>query len=54
MSKTVGWPLAIAARLVLSGRIKDTGLRIPSTPKYYQPILEELSFLGVNIMEESD
>jgi saccharopine dehydrogenase (NADP+, L-glutamate forming) len=54
MSKTVGWPLAIAARLVLSGRIKDTGLKIPSTPKYYQPILEELSFLGVNIMEESD
>ena len=53
MSKTVGWPLAIAAKLVLSNEIEDLGVRLPITAQYYQPILSELQKLGVNIIEES-
>jgi len=53
MSKTVGWPLAIATRLLLSGEIEDTGVKLPITPKYYQPIMQELRMLGVNIIEET-
>jgi saccharopine dehydrogenase (NADP+, L-glutamate forming) len=53
MSKTVGWPLAIATKLILSNKIKDLGVRLPITAQYYQPILSELQKLGVNIIEES-
>ena len=53
MSKTVGWPLAIAAKLILSEKIKDRGVRLPVTRQYYQPMLRELKELGVSIMEES-
>lgn len=52
MSKTVGWPLAIAARLILTGAIKDQGVRVPVTAEYYKPIIRELKHLGVNILEE--
>ena len=53
MSKTVGWPLAIAAKLVLSNKIEDLGVKLPITAQYYKPILSELQKLGVNIIEES-
>ena len=42
MSKTVGLPLAIACKLILQGRIRQTGLRIPISADIYQPVLEEL------------
>lgn len=51
MSKTVGWPLAIAAKLILTGAVNDTGVRVPVTPRYYQPIIKELETLGVKFIE---
>jgi len=42
MAKTVGLPLGIAARLILEGKIKATGLHIPILPDIYEPILKEL------------
>ncbi len=51
MSKTVGWPLAIAAKLILTGAINDTGVKVPVTPRYYQPIIKELETLGVKFIE---
>jgi saccharopine dehydrogenase-like NADP-dependent oxidoreductase len=42
MAKTVGLPLGILAKLLLSGNIKITGLHIPITPEVYQPVLKEL------------
>jgi saccharopine dehydrogenase-like NADP-dependent oxidoreductase len=43
MAKTVGLPLGIAAKLILNGTIKQTGLLIPVTSDIYQPVLSELA-----------
>jgi saccharopine dehydrogenase-like NADP-dependent oxidoreductase len=42
MAKTVGLPLGIAAKLILQGKIKLTGLHIPVLPEIYNPVLLEL------------
>jgi hypothetical protein len=42
MAKTVGLPLGIAAKLILSGKIKQTGLHIPTHKEIYLPVLKEL------------
>ncbi len=42
MSRTVGLPAAIGARMILEGRIKETGVHIPVKPTIYEPILTEL------------
>eukprot|EP01059_Diplonema_ambulator_P030293 TRINITY_DN512_c0_g1_i1.p1 TRINITY_DN512_c0_g1~~TRINITY_DN512_c0_g1_i1.p1 ORF type:complete len:446 (+),score=260.74 TRINITY_DN512_c0_g1_i1:50-1387(+) len=47
MSRTVGLPVAIAARMVLEGRITLTGIQIPIIPDIYNPILEELANEGI-------
>lgn len=51
MAKTVGLPLAIAAKNILTGNINLTGLQIPTVPELYHPILDELESLGV-VFEE--
>lgn len=53
MAKTVGWPLAIAAKLILQGKINDTGVLIPIKPSIYSPILEELEQMGLKMVEET-
>ena len=52
MSRTVSLPAAIAVRLILEGSIKRTGVWIPVTPDFYEPILEELIQLGIKFKEE--
>ncbi len=52
MSRTVGLPAAIGARLVLEGRIRMTGVHMPVHPDIYGPILEELRTLGVRFVEK--
>ncbi len=52
MAKTVGWPLAIAAKLRLTENLNDSGVVVPVTSDYYQPILKELAQLGVDFIEE--
>ncbi len=42
MAKTVGLPLGIAAKLILNGKIKLTGLHIPTAREIYEPVLKEL------------
>lgn len=54
MSRTVGLPVAIAARLVLEGRIRRTGVLIPTFPEAYLPILAELRTLGIEFREERE
>ena len=54
MSRTVGLPAAIGARLILEGRIKETGVRVPVTPDIYNPILNELSRLGIRFQEHRE
>ncbi len=52
MSKTVGLPIAIAAKLILRGEIKLKGVHIPIKPQIYEPILAELKDLGFEMKEE--
>jgi hypothetical protein len=52
MAKTVGLPLAIAARLILNKEIDLTGLQIPTHPQIYVPVMEELKKFGVVFMED--
>ena len=52
MAKTVGLPVAIATKLILSGEIKSTGVKIPTTKDIYIPVLKELSENGINFVEE--
>jgi saccharopine dehydrogenase-like NADP-dependent oxidoreductase len=52
MAKTVGLPLGIAAKLLLTGKITTTGLQIPILPEIYLPVLEELHAQGIIFREE--
>lgn len=52
MAKTVGLPLAIAARLLVEGKIKQRGVAIPVTKEIYDPILASLGEMGVRLVEE--
>lgn len=51
MARTVGLPLAIATRLLAIGKIERRGVCIPTTREFYEPILAELSTLGIELKE---
>ncbi|HLO58491.1 MAG TPA: saccharopine dehydrogenase family protein [Bacteroidales bacterium] len=51
MAKTVGLPLAIAAKMILTGQIKLTGVLIPTVKEIYEPVLCELEKYGVSFRE---
>jgi saccharopine dehydrogenase-like NADP-dependent oxidoreductase len=52
MSRTVGLPAAIGARLILEGRVRTPGVLVPVLPEIYGPILEELDSLGIRFVEK--
>ncbi len=52
MAITVGTPLAIATKLLLTGEIKDKGVVVPTKAHLYTPILKELENYGVKFIEE--
>ena len=52
MSKTVGYPVAIACKLILAGQIKASGVKLPLDSVIYEPILKELTTLGIQFIEE--
>lgn len=52
MAKTVGLPLGIAAKLILNGDLKLTGLFIPTIKQIYEPVLKELEVQGVQFVEK--
>lgn len=54
MSITVGTPLAIAIKLLLTEVIQGKGVIIPTKPSVYLPILKELEEYGVKFIEEED
>lgn len=53
MTKTVGLPLGIAAKLILENKIRLTGLHIPVIPEIYEPVLQELELNGIKFNEET-
>ncbi len=52
MAKTVGMPLGIAAKLILSGQIKPKGVCIPTMKEIYEPVLKELKEYGISFTEK--
>ncbi len=51
MSLTVGLPLGIATKMVLTGAIKSSGVQIPIKNEIYNPILNELEKSGITFSE---
>lgn len=51
MSKTVGLPLGVTAKLWLEGRINTPGLHIPTSREIYEPVLTELETMGIRFEE---
>jgi saccharopine dehydrogenase-like NADP-dependent oxidoreductase len=51
MSLTVGLPVAIATKMLLTGKIKLTGVHTPVIPELYNPILDELEQYGIVFTE---
>jgi saccharopine dehydrogenase (NADP+, L-glutamate forming) len=54
MAKTVGLPLGIAAKQLLQGKIKLTGVQMPLHAEIYEPILDELKTYGVAFEESTE
>jgi saccharopine dehydrogenase-like NADP-dependent oxidoreductase len=52
MAKTVGLPLASAAKLILNQEICATGLLIPTEKSIYLPVLQELKSCGIVFKEK--
>ncbi|XP_053111912.1 alpha-aminoadipic semialdehyde synthase, mitochondrial isoform X2 [Hemicordylus capensis] len=53
MAKTVGYPTAIAAKMVLDGGINTKGMVIPLTKNIYGPILEGVRAEGITYSTQS-
>ncbi len=47
ISRTVGLPAAIAAKMILNGEINTRGVLFPWTREVYDPVLDELEELGI-------
>lgn len=54
MAKTVGYPLGIAAKLILNKKISQRGLLIPIHREIYEPVLVELRTKGISFLETTD
>ena len=52
MSNTVGLPVGICCKLILDGTIKSTGVDLPISKKYYEPILKELESFNISFVEK--
>ena len=52
MAKTVGYPVAIAAKMLLKGVIDRPGVQIPIAREIYEPVLSELKRYGVDFNEK--
>lgn len=52
IARTVALPAAIAVKMILNGEISETGVHIPISKNIYEPVLYELSNLGISMKEE--
>jgi saccharopine dehydrogenase-like NADP-dependent oxidoreductase len=52
MAKTVGLPMGIAVKLILTDKIKLSGVHIPILKEIYLPVLQELEDHGIRFIEE--
>ncbi len=52
IARTVALPAAIAVKMILDGKISDTGVKIPVAKSIYEPVLTELEKMGISMTEE--
>ena len=52
MSNTVGLPVAICAKGILTGDITDKGVTLPVKKHLYTPILKELETFDIRFIEK--
>ena len=52
MSNTVGLPIGMAAKLILTNKINLKGVHIPVKPEIYEPLLNELEENGIAFTEK--
>jgi len=52
MAQTVGLPLAIGCKLILTNQISDRGCLLPIKPEFYTPILKELEEYSIVFKEK--
>lgn len=52
IARTVGLPAAIAVKLIMEGKIRETGVHRPVLPAIYNPVLDEMEKLGISMIEE--
>lgn len=53
MAVTVGFPVAIAAKMILDGEIQRRGVVMPFTQDIYRPMLQRLRAEGLTATETS-
>lgn len=51
MALTVGFPAAIAAKMIVDGEIQERGVVLPFTPDIYRPMLTRLRAEGLEATE---
>jgi saccharopine dehydrogenase-like NADP-dependent oxidoreductase len=54
IARTVGLPIAVAATLLLQGKLLLTGCQIPTHPAVYGPVLSELSQKDLKFVEHTE
>jgi saccharopine dehydrogenase (NADP+, L-glutamate forming) len=52
IARTVALPAAIAVKMILEKKIEVTGVHRPVIPQIYNPVLDELKTLGIEMKEE--
>ena len=52
IARTVALPAAIGVKMILDGKITDTGVHIPIAKSIYEPLLNELEKMGIKMVEE--
>lgn len=53
MARTVGLPIAIAAKKIMKGEWNLTGIQLPIIPEIYNPVLDELATHGIVFSEQT-
>jgi saccharopine dehydrogenase-like NADP-dependent oxidoreductase len=52
IARTVALPAAIGVEMIMRGEIRVRGVHIPVIPEIYNPILDQLEKLGIQMTEE--
>ncbi|MBE9467977.1 MAG: saccharopine dehydrogenase NADP-binding domain-containing protein [Bacteroidetes bacterium] len=52
IARTVALPAAVAVRMILEGKITETGVHIPVIPGIYNPVLNALEEMNIKMIEE--